>query len=273
MLDATPIEFQRSHGAARVALSAASGRTRLADLYQSGSAKAILPRVAGAVPEVVFLNTSGGLTSGDRLEYRLDLGPGAEALATTQTAERAYMAAQGAAEVGVSITAGRDARVDWLPQETILFNAAQVRRSTRIDLAMGASCLYAETVVLGRAAMGETVRTLAFRDERLITRDGTPILSEPLMLDDRSMASAPRPALIGTARAFATVALVRPGAEDAAGALGELLAEPGVEAAASGFDGKCLVRLMAPDGWPLRRVMARLLTRLSGRTLPRVWQM
>ena len=49
----------------------------------------LLPPTA---PEVVFLNTSGGLTAGDRLDYSLDLDADAQARATTQTAERAYRA-------------------------------------------------------------------------------------------------------------------------------------------------------------------------------------
>ena len=73
---------QRSHGAARIAIEGG----RIAALRQSGSAKVMLPRSHSGVPEIVFLNTSGGLTSGDRLDYALQLGPGMRALATTQTA-------------------------------------------------------------------------------------------------------------------------------------------------------------------------------------------
>ena len=61
-------------------------------MRQSGSAKVMLPRTHSGVPEIVFLNTSGGLTSGDRLEYSVTLGAGTRARATTQTAERAYRA-------------------------------------------------------------------------------------------------------------------------------------------------------------------------------------
>jgi urease accessory protein len=46
-----------------------------------------------------------------------------------------------------------------------------------------------------------------------------------------------------------------------------------VEAGASGFDGKLTVRLMAADGWPLRRQLLRLLAVLRDGPVPRVWQM
>jgi urease accessory protein len=63
--------------------------------------------------------------------------------------------------------------------------------------------------------------------------------------------------------------------------LGDLLAtlravldEPGVDAAASAFDGKLVVRMLAADGWPLRRQIVRALSVMrAGRPLPRVWQM
>ncbi len=47
----------------------------------------------------------------------------------------------------------------------------------------------------------------------------------------------------------------------------------GCTAAASGWDGRLVLRLLARDGWPLRRQMARASRVLSGRSLPRVWQM
>ena len=85
----------------------------------------------GAVPEVVFLNTSGGLTGGDRLSYGVALGDGCRAVATTQTAERAYLSNQGAARVEVSMTVGAGGWIDWLPQETILFERSALHRKLK----------------------------------------------------------------------------------------------------------------------------------------------
>ncbi|AZB54931.1 urease accessory protein UreD [Cereibacter sphaeroides] len=268
----TPLSarLERSDGHALVTLARSRGAVRLRDLAQRGSAKAFLPRVEGDVPEVVFLNTSGGLTGGDRLSYRLELGAGCRATATTQTAERAYAAGAGAARVEVLHEVGRDGWLDWLPQETILFEGAALERETQISLAPGAGCLMVESVVLGRAAMGETLTRLAFRGG--ILRAGKPVLVEPLALDDRTLAAAGGAAMLGGARALATLAMVGPDAEDALGPARAALGEAGVEAAASAFDGKLVLRLLAADGWPLRRQVARLLTVLRGRALPRVWQ-
>lgn len=263
----SPISHQRATGAAFVQLVHDGAVTRLAGLRQQGSAKAMLPHV-GALPEVVFLNTSGGLTGGDRLAYRLELGDGVRAVATTQTAERAYLATEGRAEVTVMHRVGAGGWLDWLPQETILFEGAALARTTRVELGAGAGCLLLEAVVLGRAAMGEVVRHVSFTDRREVWQGGRPRLVEPLQLSNAALGAGV--AGLDGARAFASIAIIGPGAEDA---LAPVRAVLGTDAAASGFDGKLMVRMRAADGWPLRQQIARVLAVLTGRALPRVWQM
>ncbi len=268
MLDAQElVAMQRSRGAAHGAFAQRRGATRLIDLHQSGSAKLMLPRPAGPIPEAVFLNTSGGLTGGDRLSYALDVGPGCRLLATTQTAERAYAACDGTAEVRVTATVGTGARLDWLPQETLLYQSSHLTRHTEIDLAADASCLLAETVILGRPAMGEVVRSAHLTDHRMIRRKGRPVWAETLALTPAVLTST-SPALLGHARAFVVVCLVAQGAEDAVAPVRAALDFGAV----SGWDGKCVVRLAATDGWTLKQQLARVLHILSGRALPRVWQ-
>jgi urease accessory protein len=266
--DLPPI--QRSRGAAAVALS---GRTaRLADLRQDGSAKAILPAVHGGLREVVFLNTSGGLTGGDSLHYALDVPPDSRAVATTQTAERAYDAGGGLATVGVRLTVGAGGWLDWLPQETILFDGAAVDRTVTLDLGEGAGGMLVESVVLGRQAMGETLRGLRFRDHRSITRAGRPLFAEPMEIDTATLTRSGSPALLGGARAFATLVLVAPQAADLLSPLKAVLDQPGVETAASAFDGRLVARFLAWDGMPLRRQLIRAIRALRPGPLPRVWQ-
>ena len=262
---------QRSKGRAFAAFTLRDGRVRLADLAQHGSARVMLPRVAGPVPEAVFLNTSGGLTGGDVLAYALDLAPGVRLSAATQTAERAYASNQGSAEVQVTARVGAGGRLDWLPQETILFDASHLTRSTEVDLAGDASCLLCETLVLGRTAMGEVVHSARLTDHRLIRRDGRPVWAETLRIDPAVLARRDSPALLDGANALGVVALVAQGAEDAVAALRNLPAVPGARMAVSGWDGRCLARVMAPDGLTLRKAVAQMIKTLSARPLPRVW--
>ncbi|MDO8884390.1 MAG: urease accessory protein UreD [Pseudotabrizicola sp.] len=267
--------MQRSRGEASVSLALGPAGMRLTGLRQQGSAKCILPHGPigrGGPPEVVFLNTSGGLTGGDTLAYAVTLGPSARAVATTQTAERAYRSSGGAARVRVTMDVGPGGWLDWLPQETILFEDSHLDRRTTLDLAPGAGCLLLESVVLGRAAMGESVGRVALRDWREIRQSGRPVMVEPLTLTDRALQTGV--AGLRGCRAFASLAMVGQGVADLLAPVRRVLDEPGVTAAASAPDGRLMLRMMAADGWPLRRQIARALAVLRrGAALPRVWQM
>lgn len=270
MTAASPAMFERSRGLAALSLGRAGAQTRLRGLHQTGSAKAFVH--AGTTgPDIVFLNTSGGMTGGDRFRLELALDAGCRATATTQTAERAYRCHSGRAEVDVRLDLGAGAHLDWLPQETILFDRAALHRKTEVRLAGAASCLLVETIILGRPAMGEALRHVALSDRRTVYRDGLPVLCEPLVLGQGAPLAGL--GLVQGARAFASIALIRQGAEAPVAAVRAVLDEPGVTAGASGFDGRLMVRLMAEDGWPLRRQILRVLAVLRDGPLPRVWQM
>ena len=272
MFDLPPLPaMQRSKGRAFGAFGLRGGAVKLADLAQQGSAKLMLPRVAGPVPEAVFLNTSGGLTGGDVLSYGLEVGAGTRICATTQTAERAYASNQGEAQVRFSATVGAGGRLDWLPQETILFEASNLSRHTQIDLAADASCLTCESLVLGRVAMGEVVTSARIYDHRMIRRAGRPVWAETLLIDADVLVRRQSPVLLDGAQALGVVAFVAQGAEDAAAPLRDLPVIAGARLAVSGWDGRCLVRILAQDGLSLRKAMAQIIKSLSGRPLPRVW--
>ena len=269
MLDSTGSSIlQRSHGLARISI--ASGG--VIDLAQSGSAKVMMPRMEATCPEVVFLNTSGGMASGDRLEYQLDLRGGCRAVATTQTAERAYRANDFAAQAQVRLTVGDGSWLDWLPQETILFDGSRVDRVTRVDLGQGAGCMLLEMIVLGRRAMGEQVSRLHLSDRLEVWQAGRIIHHDALSLDDATLQSLQDPAMLNGATAMATLAVIAPHAPDLLARARDVLDEPGISAAASAPPERLILRILAQDGWPLRRQLNRLLTALRPDPLPRIWQ-
>ena len=272
MLDETEQEqLQRSSGKASVVLASRDNLPRLVRLYQSGSAKVFLPR--GTPNEAVFLNTSGGLTGGDRISFSLALGEGVTFAATTQTAERAYASSSGVAKVGIRLNVGARGRLDWLPQETLLYQRSALQRETRVDLATTATVLLCETVILGRQAMGEVPDDLLFQDRRSVWRDGRLIWSERQRLDPLTLARQGSTAILRQARCFATIALIGQAAVDLAGSLAPDLDAEGCETAVSAWDGRMILRVTAHDNWPFRQHVARLLIRLRGCPLPRVWQM
>lgn len=201
---------QRSRGQVSASFADRRGTTRPTDLHQSGSARILLPRTNLTTPEVVFLNTSGGLTSGDRLDLTLTLGDHTRLLATTQTAEHAYHAPDGPAQVTITAHVGAGSRLDWMPQETILYQSSNLIRRTDINLAADARCLLAETVIPGRHAMGKVVTNATLLDHRLIRRAGRPVWAESLHLTPETLA-ADGPALLNGARALAVVCFVAQG--------------------------------------------------------------
>lgn len=261
-----PAPLPRAQGLIRAGFALADGATRLARLHQAGSGKAMLPPGDGC--EMVLLNTSGGLTGGDRMQIAVTQDPGTRLVVTTQTAERAYRSVTGRARVAARYEVARGAHLDLLPQETILFDRAALAREQEVALAGDASCLWVEALILGRAAMGEVVTRLDLSDRRRISRDGRPVFVENLALGDAVLAQD-GPALLAGCRAFATLVLVAPDAGDRLARARDAL---GVDGAASAFDGKLVARLMAGDGWPLRQALMRLIRAIRPGPLPRVWQ-
>jgi len=262
-------QMQRVDGRAGAVIGAGG---RLKRLWQKGSAKAMLPRMHGRAPEVVFLNTAGGLTGGDRLDYTLEVEAGAAAVGTSQTAERAYRARDGVARVSTRLTLGTGARLHWLPQEVIVFEGAALDRRLQVEMAGDAELVLLETLVLGRAAMGERLAEIALTDRREVIRDGRVAMVEAIRLGPEDL-TRPGAAGLSGAVAVATLTLFAPDAGDRLDRLRAVLPAGGaVRAAASSWDGRIVARFAAAEAWPLRVAVARAVERVTEGPLPRVWQ-
>ncbi len=275
--DLTPDQRQprlpRARGCLRLGFTAGGGRTRLAELFMSGSSKAILPTAHGTEPHLVMLNTAGGLTGGDAFEVDLRLDDGAHVTAATQTAERAYRSTGAAARIEVSLRLGAGACLHWLAQETILFEGAHLRRRLTVDMAPDATALIVEPVILGRAAMGETPQALHFRDSWRVHRDGHLAHAEetriiPPLSDLRRGAAG-----LGDDRAFATMIYLGADAGDRLDPLRAALGPLPLRVAASAWQGKLAVRMAAPGGQALRAALLALIPLFRGTPMPRVWTM
>jgi len=240
-LIAKDVRHQRVAGRAAVSFGADA---RLQRLAQVGSAKAMLPRMHGRAPEVVFLNTAGGLTGGDRLDYAVEL-EGGLAVATTQTAERAYRSGDGVASVTTRLSLGHGATLHWLPQELILFDGAALDRRLEVEMAEGATLILLETLVLGRAAMGETVQSVHLRDRRSVRRNGKPLMIESVRLDDVDLTHDGVAGLDG-ARALAMLTMISDAAPDRLDTVRAVLPDHGpVRAAASAWDQRLTVPFLS----------------------------
>jgi len=269
---AVPARLERTVGLARLAVRREEGRERLTTFFQSGAARMRLPRIPSGEPlEAVLLNTAGGITGGDRLRYEVDIGAGARAVITGQAAERIYRRCHGVAEVENRLSVAAGASLAWLPQETILFDRSALARRLTADVAEGATLLAAESLVLGRAAMAETVRSAEVSDSWRIRRGGRLIFADALRLDGDPTAILAGPATARGARAFATLVLVAPDAEARLDIARATLEGAEGEAGASAWNGMLVARLIAPTGQALRHDLVRLIETLRGAPMPRVW--
>ncbi|WP_346772400.1 urease accessory protein UreD [Chelativorans sp. AA-79] len=262
--------MQRSRGAGKVATQSRNGRTRLVTLYQEGCCKIRLPRTHGAALEAVLINTSGGLTGGDRIEWQAAASPGSKLVLTTQACERIYRSTGEDALIATSLEVGSGAHLDWLPQETILFEESRLHRTLRVDLDGDATFTAVEAVLLGREAMGETARSARLRDSWRIYRDGKLVHAEETRLTGWDFEREGLSLLSGH-NAFATVLAITPDAAEKLEALRGIL-DPSVQAAASAIGERLVLRILAPSGLMLRRTIMPAIALLSGAgSLPRLW--
>ena len=240
--------------------------------------RALFPRVpAGEVLEAVLINIGGGVVGGDRLEVEVVAGPGARLRATSQAAEKVYRSAGPASTLDVRLAAGEDAWLEWLPQETILFDRCGFRRQILLELASSARALAGEITVLGRAAHGERLRSGSIRDRWQVRRGGRLLWADALRLEGELDACLEAPFGLAGARALATLVYV---AEDARSWLEParaLIGADGVTAGVTCLPGVLIGRWLSPDAAALRSAYgafaARLRALVAGlpERLPTVW--
>nr|WP_319384793.1 urease accessory protein UreD [uncultured Roseibium sp.] len=266
--------LQRVSGTARIRFANTEGRTRLADLYQQGSAKIRLPKVYDSTATAVLINTAGGLTGGDRLSYDIAIDESAHAIVTSQTAERAYRSNTGSAKVTGSLRVGAGATLEWLPQETILFDRSGLTRALNADLAADARLMLLETVVVGRTAMGETVRRVDFRDRWRIRRENRLVFADDVRCQGDPADFLGGPATARGGHVVATFVDCTIDAEERlqhARACLERYSAISTHGAASAWDGLLTARFVSDDGRDLRNALISFLTGYRSADLPRVW--
>jgi urease accessory protein len=250
---------QRSYG--RVSLGV--GRLGLQVLREAGAAKARFPQGGN---QAILINTGGGLAGGDDFAFDIRVGVGARLSVTSQAAERVYRTLGPPALVHTTATVEDGATMFWLPQETILFDGSALRRKLDVTLAASARFLAVEPVIFGRAEMGEVIARIEFHDRWRIRRQGKLIFADDVAL------SGPVPrskATLGGSGAMATLLLAAAEAE----ALLERVREAiGGAGSASAWDGKLVARIVARDGFELRKALIPALWAITGAdALPKAW--
>jgi urease accessory protein len=264
----------RATGQIALAVSAACGTSRRSRVHEAGSLRVRFPNLhdTGAL-EAAIVNTAGGMAGGDCFDIDIEVGPKARLTVTTVAAEKIYRSLGPDTDISVKLSVRSGAAMSWLPQETILFDQARLRRTIEVDLATDAQLLLAEAIVFGRAAMGEIVDCGHVFDRWRVRVGGTLVFAEMIQLDGAIAHYLAQPAVAADGAAVASV-LKFPGGDrgDKDAVKARVLQRTfASEVGVSSWNGFALARLIAPDGAALRRDLVALLTLWSGGPLPRLW--
>lgn len=267
--------LQRARGIARIGTKQRDGKTCLDTLFQEGCGKIRLPRTHSSALEAVFINTAGGITGGDHLQWEADIAPEGRLVVTTQACERSYRSTGDTAHVETTLRVGAGAHLDWLPQETILFEASKLDRRLTVHLEEGATLTAIEAVLLGRDAMGEEARDAQFSDNWRIYRQNRLIHAEATRLTGDGSERDGLSLLRGN-RAFASILHVAASADIAERQLERVrtLQKSHGLIAASATGERLVIRAMARTGLALRKLLVPTLIELTGAgSLPRLWHL
>ena len=262
------VKLQRATGQ----LSFHVSQKRVSRMYQSGSAKLMLPNTYSDMMEAVILNTSGGMTDGDNLNIDVKAKDCALAM-TTQTAERVYRSGGTTpAKVNINLSVSDTADLHWLPQETIVFDGSKFDRTLTINLSSCSNCLVAETIVLGREAMGENICDCKLIDNWRVFRDGNLFHAESMRLSNEVNKIIAAPAGGNGARLLSTILYVGHNIEQVADRSAGLIKQISSNCALSCWDDRLVIRLMSAHSASARKDIERLLLAIRQQPLPRVWQ-
>lgn len=270
--------LQRGDGVAEIVFARRGAGTALAHLYQRTPCRVLFPHAAPSEPPVAaLLTTSGGIAGGDRLRIAVGVADAASAAVTTAAAEKVYGSLGPDAQVDIALTVASGAWLEWLPQETILFDGARLVRRVAADIAEGGRLLASEMMVFGRTARGEVFGRGLLHEGWRLSLAGRLAWADALRLDGAVRARLDAPAAFAGARALATVAYV--GADAAAHLpLARSLVEDGAcRGGASVVNGVLLARFLGQRGDAVRGAVARYVAALrhaaAGRpaAMPALW--
>lgn len=271
--------LERGDGVAEIGFVRRGDETRLAHLFQRAPCRVLMPSSeAGDPPQAVLLTTSGGLADGDRIALSLSVGPGAMATITTQAAEKVYRARDDApALIRARVDIAPGAWLEWLPQETILFDGARFDRRTMAEVASGGRLLACEMVVFGRSASGECFTRGFLHDGWDIRRNGKLIWRDAQRLDGRIAETMAATAGFGGASAMASALYVGDDAASHVAAARAFVPEGDSRSGVTLVNGVLLARWLGGAS-EVRAALTRYLAQFRAvaaglpARLPRVWQ-
>jgi urease accessory protein len=266
------------HASLSLGFERRGGRTVLARRRHDGPLvvqKALHPEGEG-ICHAIVVHPPSGLVGGDALALDVDVGAGAAALLTTPGAGKWYRSTGRFASQTVRFNVARDACLEWLPQENILYDGALARCRWSAELAPGARLIAWDIYCLGRTASGESFRAGECNLESTIRREGRLAWIErgTLRPGSREMQSA---AALRSWPVFGTLLLAAPEIESAWVAAAREVAAPDGGAGVTALPGLLLARCRASGTEAAHRYFRSVWTSLRPAVMgrdpvaPRIW--
>ncbi len=165
------------------------------------------------VCQVIVVHPPGGIVGGDSLRIAIEAGVRTHAQLTTPGAAKWYRSPERDARSDTLIRARPGALVEWLPQETLLFDGARAAIAMRFELAGDAGFIGWDVIQLGRTASGERFASGRLRQTVELLRDDSLLWCERTVLGggSRSLQSG---AILDGAPVFGTLLASGPAIDD-----------------------------------------------------------
>jgi urease accessory protein len=265
-MDAPPgdRDLQRASGVGRIVLRGSESGTEVVDLYQKFPVRIMLPRIHdGAVREAVVVNAAGGIAGGDSLGLEVTASGKSLVTVTTQAAEKIYRALDEPARVETKLKVRETARLAWLPQETIVFDAARFCRRTEIELCDGTELVALECLVFGRAAHGEEFASGFIRDQWLVKKDGRLVWFDSFRVAEETFLHLRSKAALSDHNTIATLLYFGPYLDPRLEMFREVAQSLACDCAATTVAGLIVVRIAAHASSELKVALIRMLKHLG----------
>ncbi len=169
--------------------------------------KALYPE--GPSPcHAIIVHPPGGIAGGDRLEIKVASRASSHGLITTPSAAKWY-GTDGDNPASQRLDVDLDGALEWLPQETIVFDRARVESEINIRASATGAMIGWDHLIFGRKASGESFDTGCFRQSLNMEVEGQVVWQDRLVLQGGDALFASPIGLRGH-HAFATVWAVLP---------------------------------------------------------------